>query len=100
MVRIEADGAQGPHAAPPPRRCSRVPAREGATPAAGGGSSEMVARLAGGGSEAPLGPSPRVKWSFHVLSNTVSLTDGLEWQKGKPSLAQWQIGKENFPGGK
>ena len=78
----------------------------------------MVARLAGGGSEAPLGPwreqrrgamrpplqeerrasavsseagtepSPRVKWSFHVLSNTVSLTDGLEWQKGKPSLAQ------------
>ena len=55
---------------------------------------------AGVSSEAGTGPSPRVNWSFHVLSNTVSLTDGLEWQEGKLILAQWQIGKENFHNGK
>ena len=53
---------------------------------------------AGVSSEA--GTGPRVNWSFHVLSNTVSLTDGLEWQEGKLILAQWQIGKENFHNGK
>ena len=46
------------------------------------------------------GTGPRVNWSFHVLSNTVSLTDGLEWPEGKLILAQWQIGKENFHNGK
>jgi len=31
---------------------------------------------------------PRVKWCFHLLSNTVILTDGRKWHKGKLSFAQ------------